>query len=173
MVPAGLSFPFDAGGTGMAKADPLGSVSKKAALLAILALLTLALVVVQARPAHAAANKTVQGRGSTTQFLCPTGTSSADIAFFATKDKGNVNGGGDVFGSGTFKDFNLTSGTINQANYSLKGIFSIFFTPTCAGFPAANQATVTLTGDCGTAVTIHYTDSDGERGDFLGNVGCT
>ncbi len=63
----------------MAQANRLGSIPRKAALLATLALLTLALVAVQARPAPDAADKTAQGRGSKAQLLCPTGTFPAHI----------------------------------------------------------------------------------------------
>ena len=34
-------------------------------------------------------------------------------------------------------------------------------------------AQATISGDCGTAVTIHYADSLGEVGDFIGNVACS
>jgi hypothetical protein len=160
----------------MAHADRLGSIPKKAALLAILALLTLALVAVQARPAHAAANKTVQGRGASALFLCSSGFTALDaqIDFNAQKNspftqKGTVFGNGSVTGSTVDKFFSLTSGTINQNQYSLGGILQFAF---CNG-PEGTPAQVTLTGDCGSGVIIHYTDSLGERGDFVGNVACT
>jgi hypothetical protein len=162
----------------MAQTDRLGSVPKQAALLAILALLTLALVVVQARPAHAAANKTVQGHGSTAEFVCASSGPGwpAAIDFQAQKSgpytqKGTVSGYGQVSGSNVYKAFNLTSGTINQNSYSLEG--ALYYAPYCGFSAPATVAHVTLSGRCGSAVTIYYTDSDGEKGNFLGNVACT
>jgi hypothetical protein len=155
----------------MAKVDGLGAISKKGALLAILALLALALVAAQPRPAQAAANENVQGTGSTSDFLCATGipTVQANIIFQASKSKGFVSGFFEVFGPTVFKGFTLSGGSFNKNHYSLTGILGDAF---CNG-PVGTPAQVTLTGDCGSAVIIHYTDSRGERGDFLGSVACT
>ena len=144
--------------------------------LALLAtLLLVAASVIAAKPAHAAANSQANGRGSTTAFVCPSGTTSpATIDFNASKQKGIVSGFGNIRGADVSKLFSLGAGTLNKNSYSLKGSTSTAFGPTaCEGAFSELPEEVSLSGQCGTGVVIHYTDSGGQRGDFVGNVICT
>lgn len=137
---------------------------------AVLVLLAVAATAVFAVPAHAAANRTVFGEGSTSQFLCPNGlTVPASIQFSAQKSRGTVSGSYFIFGAGVTKFGNVFSGTITQNSYSLNGITT---TEICGGAVLNIPVNATLSGECGTAVIIHYEDATGERGDFLGNVAC-
>jgi hypothetical protein len=132
---------------------------------------TLVATAVFAVPAHAAANRSVFGEGSTSQFLCPSGlTVPATINFQAQKSKGTVGGFYQIFGAGVNKFGNVTGGTMSQSSYSLKGIT---FQEVCTGVMLSVPVNATLSGECGTGVIIHYEDALGERGDFLGNVACT
>ena len=141
---------------------------RKFALSAALVTLVAALVAV---PAYSAANTLVQGRGSTTQFLCPSGlTTFATIDFSAFKNKGNVSGFFQIFG-GANKSGSISGGTMNQNQYSLTAIVSPF--AECLGSPTTLPATATISGACGVGVIIHYRDSHGEVGDFIGNVACS
>lgn len=121
--------------------------------------------------ASAAANHQVVGRGSTTQFLCANGVlSTATIDFNAQKSKGIVQGGFQIFGPAAQKFGQLNDGTINERSYSLQGFVTF---EQCGSTVFQNVGTVTLYGECGTAVVIHYQDTLGQRGDFIGNVACS
>jgi hypothetical protein len=138
----------------------------------VAALLVLALFVVVPKPAHAAANSSVQGSGSTTQLLCPSGQLlPATISFNATKSKGVVSGFGQIFGAAVVKDFTLNGGTIGTNSYSLTGATE--FVDMCGTFASTLPQQVSLSGQCGTGVTIYYTDTAGETGTFIGNVVCS
>lgn len=121
--------------------------------------------------ALANSNSTVTGRGTSTAFFCGNAVPNvATISFNATKNKGVLNGSFQIFGSGVQKFGSITAGTMNTSSYSLTGIVTF---DQCGG--AFNQvvAQATITGQCGTAVPIHYVDTLGETGDFTGNVACT
>src|SRR4051794_7582915 len=99
------------------------SVWKRLCVL-VLALLAAAVL---AGPAYGYSNKIASGRGSTAEFVCPSGvTVPADINFFAQKQKGTLFGSFNVFGSGfpsdTGKFGGVSSGSVNQNRYSLQGI---------------------------------------------------
>ena len=121
--------------------------------------------------ASAAANHQVVGRGSTTQFLCANGVlSTATIDFNAQKSKGFVQGSFGIFGPVAQKFGQLNDGTINESSYSLQGFVTF---EQCGSTVFQNVGSVTLSGQCGTAVVIHYQDTLGQRGDFIGNVACS
>ena len=121
--------------------------------------------------ATAAANHQVVGHGSTAQFLCANGLfGPATIDFNATKSKGTLNGNFSIFGPAVQKFGGLNDGTINESSYSLQGFVNF---ESCGGTFSQNVAIVTLYGQCGTAVLIHYQDTLGQRGDFIGNVACS
>ena len=121
--------------------------------------------------ATAAANHQVVGRGSTTQFLCANGVlSTATIDFNATKSKGTVQGFFQIFGPAAQKYGSLNDGTINENSYSVSGFITF---EQCGGTVFQNVGTATIYGECGTAVVIHYQDTVGQRGDFIGNVACS
>jgi hypothetical protein len=130
---------------------------------------TLALLVVPAASANS--NRSVQGSGATAEFHCSSGAfTPANIQFSATKNKGGLFGSGFVFGGGANMFFSLNSGTINSGSYSLSGVVS---QQNCVTAFSTLPASVTVSGACGTGVTIHYTDSYGDVGDFVGNVVCS
>jgi hypothetical protein len=132
--------------------------------------LALAVTAVFTVPAHAAANRIAIGQGSTSQFRCPSGlTVPATINFNAQKSKGTIFGNYQIFGGGVSKFGNVTGGTITQNSYSLTGVTQ---TGVCTGVQLFVPVSATLSGECGEAVIIHYSDALGERGDFIGNVAC-
>lgn len=138
-------------------------------LTAIVPVVLVALAAIPA--ASAAANHQAVGRGSTTQFLCANGVlSTASIDFNATKSKGTVNGGFSIFGTAVQKFGSLNDGTINESSYSLQGFVQF---EQCGSTVFQNVGTVTVYGECGTGVVIHYQDTLGQRGDFIGNVACS
>jgi hypothetical protein len=134
-------------------------------------LLILLAAVVLAAPAYSASNHQAVGRGTTNQFLCPNGVLvPATIDFQATKNKGTVSGFFSIFG-GANKFGSITDGTINSGSYTLTGVVQPF--SSCAGASTMLPAQATISGQCGEGVTIHYRDTHGEVGDFLGNVFCS
>ena len=145
-------------------------LARKGWFLTVLLLVVLtALAAIPA--ASAAANHQVVGRGSTTQFLCANGVlSTATIDFSAQKSKGIVQGNFSIFGPAAQKFGSLNNGTINGSSYSLQGFVTF---EQCGSTVFQNVGTVTLYGQCGTAVVIHYQDTLGQRGDFIGNVACS
>jgi hypothetical protein len=121
--------------------------------------------------ASAAANHQATGRGSSTQFLCANGVlSPASISFDATKSKGTMFGGVQIFGAAVQKFGQINDGTINESSYSLKAFITF---DQCGSTVFQNVGEATIYGDCGTAVVIHYVDTLGQRGDFLGSVACS
>jgi hypothetical protein len=135
-------------------------------------LLLVVLTALAAIPAaSAAANHQVVGRGSTTQFLCANGVlSTATIDFNATKSKGTVQGFFQIVGPAVQKYGSLNDGTINESSYSVQGFVQF---EQCGSTFFQNVGSVTVSGECGTAVVIHYQDTLGQRGDFIGNVACS
>lgn len=124
-----------------------------------------------AGPASAAANHQAQGRGLTNQFLCPSGVlTPATLDFQANKAKGFVSGFFQIFG-GAQKFGSITDGTINGNSYSLTANVQSF--AQCGGSTTMLPAQATISGDCGVGVVIHYRDTHGEVGDFVGNVSCS
>jgi hypothetical protein len=121
--------------------------------------------------ATAAANHQVVGRGSTTQFLCANGVlSTATIDLNAQKSKGTVFGSFNIFGPAVQKFGQLNDGTINESSYSVSGFITF---EQCGATFFQNVGTATISGQCGTGVVIHYQDTLGQRGDFIGNVACS
>jgi len=135
-------------------------------------MLVLLAAVVLAAPAYSASNHQARGGGTTNQFLCPSGLLTvATIDFQATKSKGTVSGFFQIFGAGVNKFGNITDGTINSGSYTLSGV--VFPGAFCGGGSTTLPAEATISGQCGQGVTIHYRDTHGEVGDFLGNVICS
>jgi hypothetical protein len=121
--------------------------------------------------ASANANHQAIGRGTTTQFICANGVPNvATIQFSATKNKGVLTGSYQITGSSVSKGGSLNDGTITENSYSLTGVVNFDFCGT-----TFNQVvgTATLSGQCGTSVVIHYSDTLGQFGDFIGNVACS
>ena len=137
-------------------------------LTAILAAVLFALLVIPAASANA--NHQAIGRGTTTQFICANGVPSvATIDFNAQKSKGVLQGNYQITGSTTQKFGTLNDGTITENAYSVTGVVTFDF---CGTTFSQVVGTATISGDCGTSVVIHYQDTLGQRGDFIGNVAC-
>ena len=125
-------------------------------------------------PGYAASTSNVAGNG-TSVLTCPGGVTvpSATISFSTTTTKGTTTGaGGILFPAVVQISFKLNSGHFNAGSYAVEG----FYGPPgptgfCSGFIGA--ATVTITGLCGTGVSIFYSDSNGISATFIGKVGCT
>ena len=120
--------------------------------------------------ASADANHSATGRGTSTAYFCGSGIPNvATIDFSAQKSKGIIGGFFQISGTAQ-KSGNITAGTINGSSYSLTATVGFDF---CGGVFEQVIAQATISGQCGTAVTIHYVDTLGESGDFVGNVACT
>jgi hypothetical protein len=120
--------------------------------------------------AYADANHSATGRGTSSQYFCGSGVPNvATIQFQAQKSKGIMQGGFSIFGSTVVKFGNINAGTINASSYSLTATVTA---DQCGGTFNNVVAQATISGQCGTAVTIHYVDTLGETGDFVGNVAC-
>jgi hypothetical protein len=125
--------------------------------------------------AGAAANKTVSVTGSG-EVHCPGGSSvqGAEIHFTAFKFKGAVFGldAGiiTVEYDGTFKAFEISSGTINQNSFTLQ---AVVVEDSCNGVEQDVPVNATLSGTCGTDQLVTYSDANGETGSFLSDVACT
>lgn len=81
-----------------------------------------------------------------------------------------MSGFGNVFGTAVNKGFQITGGNLNGNSFSLVGFT---YNDTCGTSTSTLTQQVTLTGECGTGVTIHYQDTGGQQGDFVGNVACS
>jgi hypothetical protein len=141
------------------------------------ALLGAFLVLVLASPAQADKNHSVAGSGSTNNFLCPNRTTiPANISFSAAKTSGGLTGDGQIGPGppGAFIFFTLSSGTINTSSYSMSGTVGLPSSSfvSCDGFFGMVTGSMTLSGNCGTGVTINYSDTLGDKGTFIGNVSC-
>jgi hypothetical protein len=147
-------------------------VVRHAWLVVVAALGSLALVASASASPTAAVS--VYGQGQTPEFVCPdTSTTFAGINFGATKVGGKLTWQGEsgfnIGGDSVNKFGQFTSGTINKNSYSLNGIL---YEGSCNDVFNEAPATVTISGQCGFNVLIHYRDSNGEYGDFLGDVQC-
>jgi hypothetical protein len=125
---------------------------------------------------YAAVNPQVNG-SCTTAATCGTVSCVAGpvngpvtITFTAKNTAGVVTGTFSIAGTVT------KTGTINSLkfdndtdSYTIKGIET--FEAGCA-FPQTLPSTVTISGYCGTSVTIKYKAANGETGKFVGSVAC-
>lgn len=147
-------------------------IARYAWLTVVAALGSLAL----AGSAVASPTKGVTGFGQTTDFICADGTDAGAASISVSAEKkgsafsGFVGGQFGIFGPNVTKTGPLFGGTINKNNYSVTGSLSqancspFFFEPT--------PVNVTISGQCGINVVIHYSDAVGEKDDFIGNVSC-
>jgi len=122
--------------------------------------------------ASAASNHSLNGRGTTANFLCTTTPTPniAQIFIGASKDKGELFGSVQISGATVQMFGSVQSGSISGGSYSLTGSTSFV---QCGTANQVFPGEFTVSGDCGTGVTIHYVDSFGDVGDFLGNVICS
>jgi hypothetical protein len=146
---------------------------KKLAAASILA--TVLVLAIPFTTAHAAAVSSVTGNGraiTLTGIPCATARHSI-ITFHATKAEGKVTGSGTfsefLEGENFIKHFVFSRGHSNRHHYRLEGIL------TAGSFACGHlvTGTVTVSGNCGVGVIIHYRDTAGEKADLKGNVVCT
>jgi hypothetical protein len=93
------------------------------------------------------------------------------LNFVASKQRGTVSGNwliDNVEDPNARKEGAITGGQISGKRFTLTGIES--FDNLC--FSGGTPATITITGRCGQGVTIQFRASNGEEGEFTGNVAC-
>jgi hypothetical protein len=121
--------------------------------------------------AQAQEGKVIQGRG-TGQLNCPSGSSPpGDEAIFFGADKFRGSILGDFFlqsqETGLSKEGTIFGGHISGKHFTLTGIESL--DDLCS---SQVPTTITITGQCGQGVPIQFRASNGEQGQFTGNVAC-
>jgi hypothetical protein len=116
-----------------------------------------------------------QGEG---QSLCPPPATvivpNASLGFSAQKIGGVVQGQFDLTLHFANNDNRHKTGTLNNIQINGDGSFTATgteLTSPCTG--SQLPTSVTISGQCGTGVTIQYATFDGERATFTGNVACT
>jgi hypothetical protein len=142
---------------------------------AALLLAIAALMLTGVKPAAASPLKVAHGVGEATEFTCPghqeVGSTAGAIDFSASRAHGLTHGFGFIEGTTVDKDFSITRGNMNRHSYSLTGI--VRGHQLCGSTQTSLPSVVTLSGPCGTGVSISYSDTNGESGTFTGNVACT
>jgi hypothetical protein len=148
-------------------------------LLAIAATLVTApaLILSPTQLAQAQQGQAIEGRG-TGQVNCPSpegepGESppgDETIFFFANKERGSVFGFWDIFNPelSQSKAGTITGGHIGGKQFTLRGVEGS--DDLCS---SQIPATFTISGQCGQGVTIQFRSSNGQEGEFVGNVACT
>jgi hypothetical protein len=119
----------------------------------------------------------VSGQGEGQNF-CPQATESlpASITFSAHSDGGTVQGeftivatfgGGQLTKTGTLNGLQISGGSFTATGTELSqpGLSR------CSLSQLPSSATIS--GQCGTGVTIQFATADGEHATFIGNVACT
>jgi hypothetical protein len=145
------------------------------------ALITAAPTLILSPPqlAQAQQGKVIEGSGRG-QIDCPSVEGEPEqspqgnevLNFVASKQRGTVSGNwliDNVEDPNLRKEGAITGGQIGGKRFTLTGIES--FDVLC--FSGGTPATVTITGECGQGVTIQFRASNGEEGEFTGNVACT
>jgi hypothetical protein len=122
-------------------------------------------------------NGTGNGNASCFGFVSP-----ATISFSANAGSKTIAGSGTITylnpmnmkaGSTSTGSLSFTSGSISSKGYTLTGqeSFSCFLPG--QPFPFFGQATATVSGSCGAGVSITFSNNQGDRGTFTGNVACS
>ncbi len=146
------------------------TISLKRIVVALSGILVL-LVAVMAMPSvYAQVTRSVTGSGSGTAE-CSGGTFPGSIIFSASSSQGKTSGtwvkSNTISGTTIADEFGtITGGHINSHNYRLDGMRTRSFCGTSVGIP------ITISGDCGTGVTITYEIGRIVAGTFTGDVSC-
>jgi hypothetical protein len=114
---------------------------------------------------------TGQGEGTST---CPLGGPlPASIAFNVVQQPGSaVQGNFKItVSTGLVKSGTLDSVQITGNSFTIRGTEDTQTGPVCRFSQLPSSATIT--GQCGTGVTIQFATADGEHATFTGNVNCT
>jgi hypothetical protein len=148
----------------------------KMATIALVAAAIVIAPVLFANQAQAATIRYVQGGGTGALVCRNTGVAwNTNIGFDATKQSGKIDGDWviSVVGLPTpeaNKQGSITGGQISSKSFSLTGFE---FADTLCNIPFL-PITITISGQCGTGVTIKFTAANGiETGTFTGGVSCT
>jgi hypothetical protein len=148
-------------------------VTRHAWLIVVAVLWSVALIPTSA---SAGTTRTITGFGGSgpNGLTCPDGsTTGAGINFQATKFASgsfDYNSGLNIGNQGgTSKQGQISSGNISKNSYSLSGVLG---NDQCNNSSEPTPATFTVSGKCGDNVLIKYSDSNGEKGVFLGDVHC-
>jgi hypothetical protein len=160
-------------------AASMTNLRKMSMILATAATLLTAPALILGPPqlAQAQQGKDIEARG-TGQLICPSSAEQfpgssppgdEEIFFFAQKQRGFLFGLWDILdeGSTVSKQGDITGGHIGGKQFTLRGIEN--FDGLCS---SPTPATITITGQCGQGVTIQFRASNGEEGQFTGNVAC-
>jgi hypothetical protein len=76
--------------------------------------------------------------------------------------------GGTTFG---FKEGVITGGSMSSSSYTLTGQETT--DDLClTGASSTNPISITITGQCGTDVTIKFSSAAFQKGTFIGNINC-
>jgi hypothetical protein len=117
-----------------------------------------------------------QGEG---EDLCPppaTVSDPASITFSAREFAGGVQGQFTLIVHQAPNEDRNKIGTLNDIQIS-GGSFTVTGTElsrtACNAIPFPGPTSVTISGQCGTGVTIQFTSGEGQRATFIGNVACS
>jgi hypothetical protein len=143
--------------------------------LAIAATLALATQTLILNPQLAQAQQSmhIQGSSGTGEVICPSGSSppqTEHLSFSADKSKKTLFGDWNIFSNATFqvvKAGDITGGQISGKKFTLTGTEDI--DDLCS---SQIPATITITGQCGSGVTLQFKSSNGQEGQFFGIVDC-
>jgi hypothetical protein len=138
--------------------------------VAVLAILLAGSLAFLPASAQSASTTKVAGYG-VGAVTCSSGGSPhrAKIYFAAEEKSGVILGGAVLYGRRVEAAINFTSGSVSTSSYSLSGAEYVY---RCAGH-GKTITTATVSGSCGSSVTISFTSANGESGTFKGSVYCS
>jgi hypothetical protein len=148
------------------------NLKKMFELLAIAAtLVTAPTLILGPQLVQAQQGSQISGRGDG-DVQCPTTgefPGNEQIFFGASKERGTLRGGWSIFSEFFLdKQGDITGGRISGKTFTLTG--TEFFDNMCN---SQTPATITITGQCGLNVPIQFRSSNGQTGEFVGNVACS
>ena len=133
------------------------------------AILATAPLLLSLQIANAANTAAVVGIGSSGTVACPSGpVTVTSWEFGVGKQRGSLDGGGDIQTNQGAKSVHFTSGTLASSHFTLSGTEG--FDSVCR-LPV--PTTVTFTGGCGAGATVQVKAGSGESATLTGNVACT
>jgi hypothetical protein len=137
-------------------------------IIALAAILATAPLLLSLQIANAANTASVVGFGSGGTVTCPSGpVTVTSWEFSGFKQRGSIQGGGDIQTNQGAKGVHFVSGTLASSHFTLTGTET--FDSVC-GLPPST--TVTFTGECG-AGTVQVKAGSGESATLTGNVACS
>ena len=130
----------------------------------------------------AAAQRILSGNSPSTPYpgtvICPDGSTvnGAGTNFFIDKNsKGQISGSYSIFvlePSGNIGFDHITKAQISKNNFKFSGIED--FDGICGTSGTGQPTTMSMSGQCGSGVTVHFTDGKGVKATISGvNVACS